>query len=128
MVVFIIESQSAQGDAPTASEFSSLTPVAMLGEYLLGSGNSGRAWFGLFAPPGTPASVVRSLESQVKKALANPGTLKPPGLGGVLASEKDAAALQRRMAASPKAPRAATPASSGGADDRPSVGGGASSN
>jgi hypothetical protein len=121
MVVFINDHTAAKGESAAASEFSSLTPVSLLGEWPVSGGS--QAWFGLFAPPGTPVSVVRSLELQVRQALADPATFKV-AFGPFLVFDKSADALSRRMAASPKPKTSASAPVA--ADDPKGVGGGAS--
>jgi tripartite-type tricarboxylate transporter receptor subunit TctC len=133
MMVQIHEDLAAAGKQPAASEFAHLQPIAMLGEIQT---PHGKIWFGLFAPPGTPASVVNPLNDQVRAAIASVPPTKVQTSVVQYAQDMSAAALLERVRAPTRAqtakPSTSAPASSsipaGSADDPKGIGGGASPN
>jgi hypothetical protein len=99
MVVVGNDESTAAGRLPPISTYAHLTPVAMLG-----ASRSGSSWYGLFAPPGTPASVVSSLNARVRQAIATMPPVSPNAAPLVYAQDMSAAALSQRLAAASRAP------------------------
>jgi tripartite-type tricarboxylate transporter receptor subunit TctC len=114
MVVFVNETLAAEGKMPSASYYSHLEPVALLGEVE----TKYKTWFGLFAPPGTPDPVVQALNARVRQAMR---VVKAPDISGIsfaYAADPSPSALRQRMSG--------VPMSRAPADDPKGVGGGAS--
>jgi hypothetical protein len=113
MIVFGNDESTSAGRLPPASAYANLTPVAMLGV-----SRDGKSWYGLFAPPGTPASVVNSLNAKVRQALS---TMPSPSI--VVAQDMSPSALSQRMAVASRAQPAtpAAPAPVAGPDARPAI-------
>jgi hypothetical protein len=113
MIVFGNDESTSAGRLPPASAYGHLTPVAMLGV-----SRDGKSWYGLFAPPGTPASVVNSLNARVRQALS---TMPSPSI--VVAQDMSPSALSQRMAVASRAQAAtpAAPAPAAGPDARPAI-------
>jgi tripartite-type tricarboxylate transporter receptor subunit TctC len=131
MMVQVHEELAAGGKSPAASEFAHLQPIAMLGEIQV---PNGKIWFGLFAPPGTPAWVVNSLNEQVRGAMITAPPSKIASSVVQYAQDMSANALLERVRAPTRAqaakPSTPAPAASSiparSADDPKGVGGGAS--
>jgi hypothetical protein len=132
IVVFVNETLAAEGRMPSASYYSHLEPVALLGEVE----TKYKTWFGLFAPPGTPDSVVQALNARVRQAMRVAKAPQDPGWVFTYAIDPSPSALRQRMAGVPmsRVPADDPKTVGGGAspdessDDPRGVGGGASSN
>jgi len=110
MIVQMNESGAAAGKSPPASEFADLTPVAMLGDI---QSTAAKLWFGLFAPPRTPASVVNSLNARVRQLMASVPPITYSTSTVQYAQDMSAGALSQRLATAvrtqPAAAMAAAP-------------------